>query len=80
MFNLFYSNNKICDNTKINDKNLKIIPQFIGLTLFVYNGKKYIPLYIKSTMVNHYIGEYLFTKKIYLKKKQKYYGSRRKSN
>ena len=80
MLNFFYSNNKLCDNTKIKNKNLKLTSDFVGLTLFFYNGKKYIPILIKNTMVNHYIGEYLFSKKISLKKKKKTYGSRRKSN
>jgi ribosomal protein S19 len=74
MLNLFYSNNKICDNIKIKNKNLKLTSDFVGLTLFLYNGKKYIPLFIKSNMVNHYVGEYLFTKKLYLKKKKKIMG------
>ena len=30
-----------------------IIPDFVGLTFCVYNGKKFIPVQVKEDMVNH---------------------------
>ncbi|MBL6621466.1 MAG: 30S ribosomal protein S19 [Rickettsiales bacterium] len=35
-----------------------IIPDFVGLTFCVYNGKKFIPVQIKEDMVNHKLGEF----------------------
>lgn len=35
-----------------------IIPQFIGLTFGVYNGKKHIPVYVSEEMVGHKLGEF----------------------
>ncbi len=35
-----------------------IIPDFIGVTFSVYNGKKFIPVQIKEDMVNHKLGEF----------------------
>lgn len=35
-----------------------IIPQFIGLTFGVYNGKKHIPVYVSEEMVGHKFGEF----------------------
>lgn len=35
-----------------------IIPEFIGLTLAVHNGKKFIPVYITDNMVGHKLGEF----------------------
>jgi len=35
-----------------------IIPDFVGLTFCVYNGKKFIPVRIKEEMVNHKLGEF----------------------
>ena len=35
-----------------------IIPQFVGITFAVYNGKKFIPVLIKEEMVGHKLGEF----------------------
>jgi small subunit ribosomal protein S19 len=53
----------------LNDKNEKrvirtwsrrstIVPEFIGHTLAVHNGKKFIPVYITENMVGHKLGEF----------------------
>jgi len=35
-----------------------ITPEFVGQTLNVYNGKKFIPVYITENMVGHKVGEF----------------------
>jgi len=35
-----------------------IIPEFVGLTFAVYNGKKFIPVYVTEGMVGHKLGEF----------------------
>ncbi len=35
-----------------------IIPDFIGHTLGVHNGKKFIPVYVTENMVGHKLGEF----------------------
>lgn len=35
-----------------------IIPDFIGLTFAVHNGKKFIPVYVTENMVGHKLGEF----------------------
>ncbi len=35
-----------------------IIPDMIGLTFAVHNGKKFIPVYITEDMVGHKLGEF----------------------
>ena len=35
-----------------------ITPDFVGVTLAVYNGKKFIPVYVTENMVGHKIGEF----------------------
>lgn len=53
----------------LNDKNEKkvvrtwsrrstIVPDFIGHTLAVHNGKKFIPVYVTENMVGHKLGEF----------------------
>ncbi len=35
-----------------------ITPDFVGLTLAVHNGKKFIPVYVTENMVGHKVGEF----------------------
>ncbi|MCL2755647.1 MAG: 30S ribosomal protein S19 [Firmicutes bacterium] len=35
-----------------------ILPSFVGHTINVHNGKKHIPVYVKSEMVGHKLGEF----------------------
>ncbi len=39
-----------------------IIPEFVGLTLAVHNGNKFIPIYITENMVGHKLGEFAPTR------------------
>lgn len=39
-----------------------ITPEFIGLTLTVHNGKKFIPVFISENMVGHKLGEFAPTR------------------
>ena len=35
-----------------------VIPEFVGLTFAVHNGKKFIPVFVTENMVGHYLGEF----------------------
>ena len=35
-----------------------ITPEFVDLTIAVYNGKKFIPVYVTENMVGHKLGEF----------------------
>jgi small subunit ribosomal protein S19 len=35
-----------------------ILPQFVGLTFGVYNGKKFIPVAVNEDMIGHKLGEF----------------------
>lgn len=39
-----------------------IMPQFVGLTFNVYNGQKFIPVYVTEEMVGHKLGEFAPTR------------------
>lgn len=39
-----------------------IMPDFIGLTFAVHNGKKFIPVYVTDMMVGHKLGEFSITR------------------
>jgi len=42
-----------------------IIPEFVGLTIAVHNGKKFIPVFISENMVGHKLGEFAPTRTFY---------------
>ncbi|OGP61297.1 MAG: 30S ribosomal protein S19 [Deltaproteobacteria bacterium RBG_13_49_15] len=35
-----------------------IIPEMVGVTLAVHNGKKFVPVFISENMVGHKLGEF----------------------
>ena len=39
-----------------------IIPEFIGLTFAVHNGRQHVPVFITEAMVGHKLGEFSFTR------------------
>ncbi len=39
-----------------------VLPEFVGHTLAVHNGKKFIPVYITENMVGHKLGEFAPTR------------------
>ena len=42
-----------------------IIPQFVGKTFAVHNGKKFIPVYVTENMIGHKLGEFSPTRTYY---------------
>jgi small subunit ribosomal protein S19 len=42
-----------------------ILPEFVGLTFAVHNGKKFIPVYVTENMVGHKLGEFSPTRTFY---------------
>jgi small subunit ribosomal protein S19 len=39
-----------------------ILPEFVGLTIAVHNGKQHIPVYVTENMVGHKLGEFALTR------------------
>ena len=35
-----------------------VIPEMVGLTLAVHDGRKHVPIYISESMVGHKLGEF----------------------
>ena len=42
-----------------------IIPDFVGVTISVYNGKSFIPVYVTEDMVGHKFGEFAPTRQFF---------------
>ena len=39
-----------------------IIPEFVGMTFAVHNGRKFIPVFVSENMVGHKLGEFAPTR------------------
>jgi small subunit ribosomal protein S19 len=39
-----------------------ISPEFVGVTLAIHNGRKFLPIYISDQMVGHKVGEFAPTR------------------
>jgi len=42
-----------------------IIPEMVGLTFAVHNGRKFIPVFVTENMVGHKLGEFAPTRTFY---------------
>ncbi len=39
-----------------------VLPDFVGLTIAIHNGKQHVPVYISENMVGHKLGEFALTR------------------
>jgi len=44
-------------------RDMIILPEMIGMTIHVHNGKDFVPVEIKPEMIGHYLGEFAITNK-----------------
>ena len=48
---------------KTHIRDIVIIPEMLGLAIYVHNGKEFIPVIITSEMLGHLLGEFALTRK-----------------
>lgn len=48
---------------KTHVRDMIILPEMVGITILVHNGKSFVPVEIKPEMVGHYLGEFAVTNK-----------------
>ena len=48
---------------KTHVRDMIILPEMVGITVHIHNGKEFIPVEIKPEMVGHYLGEFAVTNK-----------------
>jgi len=53
------------DIIKIWSRRSTVLPQFVGLTFGVYNGRKFIPVLVTEDMIGHKFGEFSPTRTFY---------------
>ncbi|MCI4459516.1 MAG: 30S ribosomal protein S19 [Acidilobus sp.] len=49
---------------KTHVRDMIILPEMVGLTIAVYNGKEYVPVRITPEMIGHRLGEFSHTTKL----------------
>jgi small subunit ribosomal protein S19 len=42
-----------------------VVPEMVGITLAVHNGRKFIPVFVSENMVGHKLGEFSPTRTFY---------------
>ncbi len=48
---------------KTHARDMVILPEMVGITLLVHNGKEFTSMEIKPEMIGHYLGEFAITNK-----------------
>jgi small subunit ribosomal protein S19 len=48
---------------KTHARDMIILPEMVGLTILVHNGKDFVQVEIKPEMIGHYLGEFVITNK-----------------
>jgi len=48
---------------KTHVRDIVILPEMVGITLLVHNGKDFVSVEIKPEMIGHYLGEFAITNK-----------------
>ena len=56
-------NGKLNNKLKTHVRDMIILPDMIGLSISVHNGKEFYEVTVKPEMVGHYLGEYAITNK-----------------
>ena len=62
--------NRICAMNEKNEKKVlktwsrasTIVPEFVGHTIAVHDGRKHVPVYVTEDMVGHKLGEFALTR------------------
>ena len=60
----FRKNKKKSIQSKVYSRNSTILPEFVGKTMAIHNGHKFINLLINEEMVGHKFGEFSLTRQI----------------
>ena len=59
------------DIIKTWSRSTTILPNMIGHTFAVYNGRQHLPVFVSDQMIGHKLGEFAHTRKAYSYKKLK---------
>jgi len=51
------------DTVQTHLRSMMVLPQMVGKTINIYNGKDFVPVDIEKEMLGHYLGEFAKTRK-----------------
>jgi small subunit ribosomal protein S19 len=51
------------DEIKTHERSMIVLPEMVGATIHVYNGKEFVPVEIDPEMIGHYLGELAKTRR-----------------
>ncbi|HLC79039.1 MAG TPA: 30S ribosomal protein S19 [archaeon] len=54
---------KFAKPVKTHNRDTIVLPEMVGITVAVYNGKEFVNVEIKEKMIGNYLGEYVLTRK-----------------
>jgi small subunit ribosomal protein S19 len=54
---------KLKGQLRTHARDMIILPDMVGLTIYVHNGKDFVQVNMKPEMIGHYLGEYAITNK-----------------
>jgi len=49
-------------NIETHCKDMIILPEMVGMTIKIHNGKEFFPVMIQDEMIGHYLGEFVLTR------------------
>ena len=80
----YFKSKKVKNNNKVQtlQRSFEIIPQLVGSTIQLHNGRKFAKLLLTEEMIGHKIGEFSPTREKFefkKKKKKKVNGTKNKS-
>ena len=53
---------KVETAVETNDRRSTVLPEMVGITFAVHNGKKFLPVFVTENMVGHKLGEFAPTR------------------
>lgn len=60
----------LMEKIRSNEKNIEthcrdmlVLPEMAGITIKVYQGREFVPVFIEPEMIGHYLGEFALTRK-----------------
>src|ERR671915_421198 len=54
---------KLKGKLRTHARDMIILPDMVGLTIYIHNGKDFVQVNMKPEMIGHYLGEYAITNK-----------------
>ena len=50
-------------NIETHCRDMIILPELVGITIKVHQGKEFVPVMVEADMIGHYLGEFVLTRK-----------------